>query len=327
MDEQVWRNQWQGNIGALHRRVKEKNQLLINSNFRSRILSQFIDAVDLARVKKLAEENDHVFLITEQALDAPADNVTIVRVPCSFYGLYYSDSAEPDLQIQRDFNCFINRNDPIRQTWFYLFFDRNMLDHGFVSFNNSLRVGCKYPESVSTSEDYFDWIHENFLSSFDPIVEKIKQQVPYKNFVDTGDLSQIIMASKFSIILETYHDRPDCKVFSEKIFRALHLPRPWLLFAATGCVQRLRDFGFDVFDDYINHDYNLHDTAENVVATQESILEKAIELFDFVVTPSIEDDWQKKAAYNRGLLKDWNQRYSADFDAILYETFERAASV
>jgi hypothetical protein len=45
-------------------------------------------------------------------------------------------------------------------------------------------------------------------------------------------------------------------VFSEKIFRALQTPRPWVLCTSPGAVKLLKDHGFDVLDDCVDHSYD-----------------------------------------------------------------------
>jgi len=325
MNEQFWSERWARNILHLYDLVWKKNKNLIDSGSNARIIPQFIDAINLSQITDLSQKHDHIFLVTEQTFSAPVENVTVIPVSCTFYGAYVYDYTDTAHLIKKDFNCFINRNDPIRQTWFYLLFARQLLDNGFVSFNLSMKEALDYP--VDSESDYFDYIHQSYLSSFDPIKSDIKKLVPYKNFKDTGDLSSIIMSSKFSIIVETYFERTDCQVFSEKTFRALHFPRPWLLFAATGCVQRLRNLGFDVFDDYVDHGYDNYDTSSNCVNRQEAMLEQCAKLQGLKVTEDILRDWQKKAAHNREMLKKWNQTYISDLESLLEKVYHTAKSL
>lgn len=315
MNEQDWNITCFNNINRLRQLVHEQNNKLIISGSRNRVISGFIDAVDLDEIKNLSTKVDQLCLVTEQMIQPPSDNVCVVRVPDSFFGLYFNDLNVVDYPIKKQFNCLLNRVDPIRQSWFYFLYDRGMLDQGYVSFNLSMRKGLTYP--VNTPEEYFEWIHATYLSFLDRIKLDIKKIVPYRNFPETDDLSTIILSSKFSIILETYAERSGHKCFSEKIFRALHFPRPWLLFAGTGCVERLRNLGFDVFDDYVDHSYDMHETSENCVARQDGIFDQCKKLFDLKITPDILQDWHNKANHNREILRRWNKTYIDDFKAVL----------
>jgi len=258
-------------------------------------------------------------VISEHTINNQWPNVSIYSLPNDFYGAYYIPKIATDGVIKKDFNCFLNRTDPIRQSWFYLLHSRGLLDHSFVSFNMHQRRGLWYPSDDPL--ETFDYWHKEFLSSFDNIKEDIKQIVPYKNFIDEDNLCEIILSTKFSIIVETYFERTDCQVFSEKMWRAIQLPRPWLLFAATGCVQRLRDMRFDVFDDYVDHSYDLYDTSKTCVNRQEAILSETQRLINLDITTKILDDWQQKALHNRNIMKtwadSWHSKCRMPFDQIL----------
>ena len=70
-----------------------------------------------------------------------------------------------------------------------------------------------------------------------------------------GTLEQCIIDTKVSLILETY-TRDETVVFSEKIFRALQIPRPWLLYCSPHSIELLKAHGFDVLDDYVDIGYD-----------------------------------------------------------------------
>ena len=70
-----------------------------------------------------------------------------------------------------------------------------------------------------------------------------------------GTLEQCIIDTNISLILETYI-RDNTVVFSEKIFRALQMPRPWLLYCSYKSIELLKSHGFDVLDDYVDISYD-----------------------------------------------------------------------
>lgn len=243
----------------------------------------------------------------------------VFELPKSLYGIHYMPLKTWHKNIDKEFNCFINRNDAIRQTWFYLLYSRNLLDQGYVSYNAAVRLALT---NNKNSMDYFDENHRTFLSSFDYIYDDIKKIIPYKSFDETGDLRDTILQTKFSIVIETYFERTDSITFSEKTYRVLQVPRPWLLFGSTGSVQYLRELGFYVYDDFVDHSYDLYDTTNNSVERQESMLKSAKALMDLKITDSMIDYWESKTQQNIEIMLDWRQSYKQDFEKVLADSFD-----
>lgn len=267
--------------------------------------------------------NNQTVLVVDYQLRQP-DLITspYFKIPNSVYGIYYMPETTWHRNISKDFNCFINRNDPIRQSWFYLLYHRDLLDQGYVSFTGNSRLH----KSHDTLE-LFDQIHKETLSSFDNIYHNIRKLVPYKNFQETGNLCDIILATKFSIIIETYFERTDALTFSEKIFRALQVPRPWLLFHATDSVSMLRELGFYVYDDIIDHSYDKFDTTHNSVERQESILKQAQELLKLKVTDSMLDHWEEMTKKNCEILRNMNSHWKQDCDDTILKAYDLALTL
>lgn len=186
--------------------------------------------------------------------------------PSSWYGLYAGTENVESCAITHKFNCFINRMDPSRQSWLYQLVRSNIFDQGLISFNMDIGYGSSENDAHKLFEQQF----QDYLKIFQPEHDHVKSLVPYRNF--DVSLNQAIMQTEFSIVLETYFDRNNIITFSEKIFRCLKLPRPWLLFAMKDAVKYLRDLGFDVLDDIVNHDYDL---VESGIERQRAILNQA----------------------------------------------------
>jgi len=244
----------------------------------------------------------------------------IIHLPKSLYGIHYIPESNWHRNIDREFNCFINRNDPIRQSWFYLLYDRGLLDQGYVSYNAVARPGLTTLEQF----EYFDQNHQDTLSSFDNIYHEIRKIVPYKSFEETGDLRDTILKTKFSIVIETYFERTDSITFSEKTYRALQTPRPWLLFHSTGSIQYLRELGFYVYDDFIDHSYDLYDTRDNCVERQEAIFQRISDLKNLKLSDSMINYWESKTQDNLKIMKFWFTTWKLDFEKVLKEACERA---
>ena len=259
-------------------------------------------------------------LVTNNSINKDVlDSKYYEQFPLSWYGMYAGDVAVDNVTPTKDFNCFINRMDPIRQSWLYQLIRRGIFNQGYVSFNMDIsrHIFLNQCRRDALPLEIFDQQFQEQLSIFEPEHRHIRPHVPCRNFDSSIELNQIIMNSKFSIVLETYFDRNDVITFSEKIFRCLKLPRPWVLFAMKGAVQSLRNFGFDVLDDIVDHSY---DTIEFDITRQVKILEIAQKLCNIELTPALVDRMQVAAFNNQKMLSIMLSTFHQDID----ETFKRA---
>ncbi len=113
-----------------------------------------------------------------------------------------------------------------------------------------------------------------------------------------GTLEQCIIDTKVSLILETY-TRDETIVFSEKIFRALQLPRPWLLYCSPFSIELLRSHGFDVLDDYVDTDY---DIITNHWQRMDAIVDQLETFINRQYTPRDYERFKQAATHNQHLL-------------------------
>ena len=188
------------------------------------------------------------------------------------------------------YNCFMNRVSEDRGKMFQELKRRALLSKGLVSFNN-LRPG----NSTCADQDLFDYGD------------------PYNNL--TNSLEQSIIDSNISVVLETYIS-DDHITFSEKIFRALLLPRPWLLYCSSQSVNYLRRYGVDVLDDYVDHSY------DNEIVHSSRLLSIIDQLELYVDRQYDYNDYarfEQAAEHNRNLLLTFAQAWPAKFDHVLNE--------
>ncbi len=113
-----------------------------------------------------------------------------------------------------------------------------------------------------------------------------------------GTLEQCIIDTNVSLILETYI-RDDVIVFSEKIFRALQMPRPWLLYCSRKSIALLKTYGFDVLDDYVDVSY---DTIEIDWNRLDAIVDQLETFIDRKYTPNDYQRFRQAATHNQQLL-------------------------
>ena len=272
--------------------------------------------VDACPPQQFQNQNKKVLLTNNHLPSSVLDSKYYQEFPPSWYGIYAGDIAVEETQPIKNFNCFINRMDPIRQRWFYQLIRRDILDQGYVSFNMDISIAIQmgqFPPTTSNIEA-FDLQFKSHLAIFAPEHEFIKNQIPYRNFDEDVGLNKIIMQSKFSIVLETCFDRNDTITYSEKIFRCLKLPRPWLVFSMKGAVQHLRDIGFDVLDDLVDHSY---DNIDFEIDRQVAILDTAQELSKLEFTPAVLDRLNAAAQHNQEKLNTFFSTWQDDINTTI----------
>ena len=232
-----------------------------------------------------------------------------------YWGSYSYEPSYENRLPTRQFNCFINRTDPVRQSWFYQLVRRNLLDQGAVSFLLDYRRSAAPPGiDLDNKAELYQWVFEQGCEIFSVEHEHMRAQVPYQNF--TGDLEQTMCDTRMGLIIETYFHRPDVIAFSEKVFRALQLPRPFLLFCSPGAVQVLRDQGFDVYDDLVDHSY---DSEVDGILRQVKILDELDKSKYIVYNTQVLEDFEQRAAHNRHLLKKLKQAWPSKLEKVTAE--------
>ena len=213
---------------------------------------------------------------------------TVLPLYPEYWHVYHYQPVYQDRPAHYGYNCFMNRISQDRWQTFQELKRRELLSKGLVSFNN-LRPG----ESTSTAQDLFEYGE------------------PYNNL--TNSLEQSIIDSKISMVLETYIS-DDHITFSEKIFRALQLPRPWLLYCSPKSVHYLRHYGFDVLDDYVDHSYDDETSHDHRLLLIHNQLEKFV---DRCYTADDYARFNQATEHNRNLLLKFAQAWPAKFAHVL----------
>jgi len=254
---------------------------------------RFVDSVFLEHPESWKSD----FIITDNIPLRPVAGKLVTVVP-EFWSIWRFDPVYIDRPATWAYNCFMNRPRGDRSQVFYELIKRNILEQGIVSFN------------VDTTE-YDQQFAQSDLAEYRAEHEFGKNMIPYNNL--TESLEQCIIDSCVSLILETYTSDSHV-VFSEKLFRALQLPRPWLLYCSPGSIRYLRDYGFDVLDEYVNHDY------DNITEHGHRLLNILDQLETFQAR-RYQDyaRFQRAAEHNQALLKKFEQQWPAKFDSILNE--------
>jgi len=192
------------------------------------------------------------------------DNVSFAPVACQqllvlpeFWHIYSCNLIFNNRVPTYGYNCFMNRISGDRSQVFYELIRRNILDKGQVSFNCWRPGDGRNSVTVDYTIHNYTWQYEQSeMVGYAVEHQTGLELIPYCTVNEDEGLVQGIIDSNISLILETYTSDSHI-VFSEKIFRALQLPRPWLLYCSPGSVKLLKDHGFDVLDDYVNTEYDI----------------------------------------------------------------------
>ena len=251
---------------------------------------RLVDVID--RTESDIIITDNVFL---QSL--PGD---IVSVLPEFWSIWQFDPVYQNRPATCGFNCFMNRIRGDRSRTFYELIRKNILNKGLVSFN------C-------TQAEYMDQYEQAELYNYWQEHDRGLDLVPYNTVESHGALEQCIIDSNVSLVLETYISH-SLIVFSEKIFRVLQLPRPWLLYCSPGSVLCLKQYGFDVLADYVDHGYDEiteHNSRHLIILNQlETFIDKVYTEHDYA-------RFDQAAKRNQQLLKYFAIKWPEKFNAVL----------
>jgi hypothetical protein len=222
------------------------------------------------------------------------------------FGNYYHNFDYTDHKPTKKFSCFIHRGCPVRQSWFYFLIKHKHLDNAHITY------WCNDRNNGISPEIYFETLFEsgNQLFKKEHNFAKKNLQIPYKNF--DLQIEQAVIDSEKTLVIETFFEPQDINNYSEKTFRALQLPRPFLLFSTPNNVKMLREWGFEVYDDHINHSY---DEEQDWIKRQSLILDQLAKPIEY--TESVLKDFEQRAQHNRNLLKSYKQQWPGFFTEFL----------
>lgn len=257
--------------------------------------------LDVVLVDALDSRRSYKKLVTDNITSLPHDPLYPEFWGTFAYIPVYETRAPTKL-----FNCFINRVCTTRQSWFYQFVRRDLLCHASVSF---LLDSREPPRGKDLYEKNFIG-YEIFAHEH----ASMRESVPYKNF--HCSLEQAVIDTKISLVIETYFDWPNTIAFSEKIFRALQLPRPFMLFCSPGAVTALRHYGFDVWDDVCDHTY---DSEPDPIQRQIMILDHLVRYRDCGMPDLDLDQCEARGRANRNRLRELRQKWPGRLKKLLDE--------
>jgi hypothetical protein len=303
-------------------KVESCNRLLADK--KRRLLFRPVDAFDFDKLLARRQIDNTVIVTSNQVVGDRIDPGRYQEIGPDWYGIYHgAEHIDPTTPVKK-FNCFINRMDPIRQSWLYLLVRRGIFDQGLVSFNMDLsrHIADGYCNQDANAINVFEQQFQRHMPNFAAEHEFVKNIVPFKNF--HSSLRQTIMQTEFSLVLETYFDRNENISLTEKIFRCLTLPRPWLLFAVRHAVAHLRHAGFDVLDDLVDHGY---DNIDFEIDRQTALLDQAELLCQRTLTDSQIQRCEQAALHNQLLLEKMHRNFNQAIELACMQAMNKCLAL
>lgn len=302
----------QNQIGFLHKKfgvdTVQFDKILITVLFDLINLEQVMSAADTC--SRLGKK---LYVITDSWVDHEKfqhPNLIVFSMPELLSLTALTDNVPPVGKPSKLYNAFIHRTESVRQSWFYFLYLRNLFDKGYISYK------LYQINTTLTGRELFDKIHVDYLSAvphFNQAYEVLKELIPYSNFVDREDLSELILDTKYSLVLDTYATEDDVGSYyiSEKVTRALQYPTVSLPFLQRGTLQKLSNSGL-----YINPTMLTFDQLDWRERQQQilNILEN-----DLI---NISDqDLYRQAQHNRSVFSSWLTRcLTQDFFSQVFDT-------
>jgi hypothetical protein len=269
-------------------------------------------------------------VITDNKINCPTQ-YQIVQLPESFFGIYGYRPAVMDWKPKKRFGFSVNRIDVNRLlVMLELAFHMPAVSSGktladFEYDNVNFNCWCWSGDNTTN-----EGLKNNFFNTFDQLntdqqehykwyYSELLKAMPVKNYSNTVEHSFI--ENWLNLVFETYIGS-ETIALSEKTFRALVTPAPWMLFSGRYTVAYLKKLGFDVLDDIVDHRYD-HCEPNNVNVIDNKIIE-----FVDIATKVVEQLKQKNmselqhrclaaAEHNQHLLLKMRESWPADFAAWL----------
>jgi hypothetical protein len=259
-------------------------------------------------------------VITDNRVNVPTQ-YQVCQLPASFFGIYAHEPACTAWLPDRRFNFSVNRMDAKRLLLFLELQLRSMDMFGageidYVNFNcwswdgdNNSDIGL-----LSNFERQYNQLEQQFHTVYDNTYTRLLPRIPFRNHTLQHELAHV--RAHLNVVMETYSSDTTVAL-SEKIFRALCLPVPWMVYSGKHTVAYLNSLGFDVMPDVVEHRYD--SMIENKTAAYgDKMVDFLFEGVEAVERMQADRPWQRAeqaARINQQRLQDMKAAWPADFAA------------
>jgi hypothetical protein len=264
-------------------------------------------------------------VITDNYITVPTQ-YQVCQLPPSFFGIYNHTPSDAKWNPDRRFNFSVNRLDTKRMLVLLEIWNRVMLmaadgftvdNLDYINFNCWAWSGDN--GSVSGLKENFtqQWqqLELHYQEVYQHVYEDLLPHMPFCNH--DLDHKQSHLQAWANIVIETYSSDTTVAL-SEKTFRALCLPVPWIVYAGKHTVAYLHSLGFDILHDAISHEYDgmiVNKTAAYGDKMVDFIFEghDAVEKFKAMPWPELSQRCEQAAQHNQTLLAQMQSNWPIDF--------------
>jgi len=248
-------------------------------------------------------------VITDNFLNCPSV-YRLYQTPQSFYGIYSYTPDNQDWTPDRDYTFAINRLDFKRMQVLLQLYQNLGFDSGYVNFN--CRAGKYVITPKQHQQAFVEQVNTHAGNQHETMAFlKLAHLMPIKNHNLEHDIAY--NQSWLSIIVETYSSDNVIST-SEKIFRCLVTPVPWIAYAGRYTVAKLRELGFDVIDDLVNHNYDRLLESQHKISNFVDSAKQTIAQVKSLPWSQVKSRCQVAAFRNQTLLAElariWNENQS-----------------
>jgi hypothetical protein len=211
-----------------------------------------------------------------------------------FFGFFYCDFEYVNNAPTKKINYLTNRVENSRLKILYQLYNLNMIDQCNISLN-----GLQQDNSIAKLSEH----HEDC-----PAQDFFQNRMPFRNW--SSSLEQSILNCEICIVHESSFNK-DMKILSEKTFRILQLPRPFVIFGNVGIINWLKEMGFDVGEKYVDHSY---DSIKDHNQRREAVVLSALNLR---CNNSMLKEYETIAHNNKQLLKKYRENFEDKLKTVL----------
>lgn len=256
-------------------------------------------------------------------------NYSIITVPTSFIGIYAYEPTKNNIDIDKSIFYGTNRIDQYRIVVLLELLRKydNKVNDLLINFNakdyletNPIKA---FQKIFKNELDIVVEEKKSLLELYQKNYDFVLKNLPFKNYTDSFD--HIAYRAACSIVVETYINDKNLTL-SEKTFRALVTPRPFVLHASQNACAHLRSLGFRFFNFAIDHE--VYDTKSNdnigIFTKPKHLIDVAMAIAKEVKKhKSLIKIAEKDAIHNMSVLLRFRQQWPTDFISWWQPTLEK----
>lgn len=222
-----------------------------------KIITRFVDDFSTFRDNQVQDArawfDSNTLVLTDNRINF-APEYQISFLPNSYFGIYFYSPYYVNWLPDRDLHYSVNRIDSNRLLMLHELLKaqrlKEFLQNNYVNVNADL-PGPRGIDKIAAQKNF---VQSSATTDLDQSwVQSISQIIPIRNH--SLSVEQANVKSWLTLVVETYAGNSVISM-SEKTFRALVTPAPWILYAGLNTVNFLRSMGFDCLDDVIDHSYD-----------------------------------------------------------------------